>query len=241
MPRSLQLSATTLNLFQDCPRCFWLHMRASLKRPARPFPSITGGIDRLVQGYCEASRPRIPSLISLSLYAGFEKDGLAYFVELADPPLKTLACFQDHTYRLTGRLDDCLMFPGGVFAPLDHKSRGSRPAPGYSAQYYQLQMDVYGLLLRENGYAVGADAYLAYFYPTTRTSESRDGWALEQGFPFDCHVEALPIAPARALMCYQQACSCLDGPCPLAPSPMCAYCVWATEMTTYPLARRIPV
>ena len=39
--RPLQLSATTLGLYQECPRCFWLHMRAGVKRPARPFPSIT--------------------------------------------------------------------------------------------------------------------------------------------------------------------------------------------------------
>ena len=190
MHTPLQLSATTLSLFQECPRCFWLHMRAEVKRSARPFPSITGGIDRLIQAYCDAHRPAVPPMIRDAPGA------LMGAWVLADPKIAFLRA-KPAGLALVGRLDDCLVSPDGVVVPLDHKSRGSCPAPGYSAQYYQLQMDIYTLLLQEQGYHVGGDAYLAYFYPLVE-----DARAVEQGFPFACHVEALAVSPARAAACY---------------------------------------
>lgn len=216
--RPLQLSATTLSLYQECPRCFWLHMRAGLKRPARPFPSITGGLDRIVQAHCDAWRPSVPPLLCHSAGA---PEGMPSW-HLADPKISFLR-WQPAAIALVGRLDDCLVLPQGMMTPLDHKSRGSQPASGYSAKYYQLQMDVYALLLHENGQRTLPHAYLAYYYPAGATD------ALEDGFPFACTVEALSVSPARAMACYQAACLCVDGPCPGDPSPACAYCAWVHD------------
>ena len=226
MPRSLQLSATTLSLFQDCPRCFWLHMRGGLKRPTRPFPSITGGIDRLVQAYCNAWRPSLPPLIC---HAPTAPSAMPTY-QLADPKIAGLR-WNPADIALVGRLDDCLVCSDGVVMPLDHKSRGSKPAPGYSALYYQLQMDVYALLLRENGYPPTTQACLVYYYPAEGESQPR----LEKGFPFACVVEVLEVSAQRAEACYRAACVCLSGDyCP-ASADTCAYCLWAME-----LAHRVP-
>ena len=237
MPRSLQLSATTLGLFHECPRCCWLHLRGGIRRPSRPFPSITGGIDRLVQAYCDGARPALPELLAGACGVLGVLDG----ARLATPKIATLSWSPPGGPRLTGRLDDCLVLPDGRHAPLDHKSRGSRPEPGYSAQYYQLQMDVYALLVRENNYETYPEAFLAYYYPhhldvggsyvTADSTGRQPAPRLEHGFPFACTVEALPVSPARAIACYLAAVSCLDGPCPrLAPLSPCTYCLWADEV-----------
>ena len=227
MARSPQLSATTLSLFQECPRCFWLHMRADVKRPARPFPSITGGIDRLVQAYCDAWRPSIPPLIC---HAPTAPTAMPVW-QLADPKIASLR-WKPTDIPLVGRLDDCLVRADGVVMPLDHKSRGSQPALGYSALYYQLQMDVYALLLHKNGYPLAQQGYLAYYYPAGG-EQSR----LERGFPFACVVEALEVSASRAEACYRAACACLDDECPMEPAASCGYCAWITTALTYPLVR----
>lgn len=221
MPRTRQqLSTTTLTLYEECPRCFWLHMVEGMKRPARPFPSITGGIDRLVQAYCDVWRPNIPPLIS---QAETTPECVGQW-RLADPKISFLRADLGG-FPLVGRLDDVVVFGEGTTAPLDHKSRGSCPNPGYSAQYYQLQMDVYALLLRSNGYGVADEAYLAYCYPRhDEITYEVDG----AGFPFACTVEALPVDPDRAEAVYRAACGCLADTLP----PLtvgCAYCMWAVE------------
>ena len=232
MPKALQLSATTLSLFQDCPRCFWLHMRAGIKRPERPFPSITGGIDRLVQASCDATRPGFPRLLAMAMQEQIGTRLLAGAIALADPKIAYLRSHRENSIALVGRLDDVVFLAGGQAAPLDHKSRGSYPDSGYSAQYYQLQMDVYALLLQGNGYPVNAEAYLAYYYPVPEP-----GVPDAVGMPFGCTVEALAVSPARAETCYYAARACLASDCPLEPAVACAYCAWITNSLTYPLVR----
>ena len=229
--RPLQLSATTLGLYQECPRCFWLHMRAGVKRPARPFPSITRGIDRVVQAACDDYRPYFPPLLAAAIQENSLLDG---FMELADPKIAFLRAYGDPAVALVGRLDDVVFLAGGHVAPLDHKSRGSRPATGYSAQYYQLQMDVYALLLQQNGYSVAPCAYLAYYYPVSEPPPL----LLNTGFPFGCAVEALPVSSVRAEATYHAACACLAGDCPVEPAQTCTYCEWISAALTYPMARR---
>src|SRR3990172_537291 len=60
-----QLSASTLKLFQECPRCFWLHINKKIERPRGPFPSLPSGIDRVLKAYFEAYRKSgtLPPLI----------------------------------------------------------------------------------------------------------------------------------------------------------------------------------
>ena len=225
--KHLQLSATTLSLYQECPRCFWLHMQAGIKRPARPFPSITGGLDRLVQGECDRLRPAMPTL----LYVALMEVAWRISPQLMDPKVAYLRC-QLGEIPLVGRLDDCLV-QGTTVAPLDHKSRGSRPPPGYSAQYYQLQMDVYALLLQQNGYPVREEGYLAYYYPLPEPGAVDSGG----GIPFGCTVEEIRVSPARAEVCYHAACMCLAGDCPVDSAADCAYCAWITSALQYPLVR----
>lgn len=51
-----QLSASTLKLFQECPRCFWLRINRKLERPRGPFPSLPSGINRVLKSYFERYR-----------------------------------------------------------------------------------------------------------------------------------------------------------------------------------------
>lgn len=43
------LSASRLNLFLECRRCFWLEHRAGIARPKTPFPTLPSGIDLVLK------------------------------------------------------------------------------------------------------------------------------------------------------------------------------------------------
>ena len=206
-----QLSATTLKLFQECPRCFWLHVNQKIERPRGPFPSLPSGIDRVLKHYFETYRTEheLPPLIAGKL------DGT-----LSTTPL-TLG-FNDASTRarLWGKLDDCVILADGRLAPLDHKTRASAPDDvSYTQKYYQFQMDVYTLLLERNGHRASRTAYVVYYFPVAG--------ALHDGFPFEVAVHKIETDPDGAYRIFAAGCSCLSGPLP-ASSSTCEYCRWAS-------------
>lgn len=214
-----QLSATTLKLFQECPRCFWLHVNKKIERPRGPFPSLPSGIDRILKVYFDQYRPQktLPPLIRGKV------DGT-----LASGPL-TLG-FNDPVTkaRLWGKLDDCVVLPDQRLAPLDHKTRASAPDDvSYTQRYYQFQMDVYTLLLERNGHQTSRTAYVVYYFPTEGE--------LHKGVPFGVAVHKVDTDPGHAYQVFADGCRSLAGPMPPS-SEACAYCRWAAARSAAPEA-----
>ena len=204
-----QLSATTLKLFQECPRCFWLHVNQRLERPRGPFPSLPSGIDRVLKGYFDRYRRTgsLPPLIADRIPGRLATSAL------------TLG-FNDASSgaRLWGKLDDCLILPDERLAPLDHKTRASAPDDrSYTEKYYQFQMDVYTLLLERNGHRTSRTAYVVYYFPLDGT--------LHEGFPFGVAVHEVPTHPERAYDIFRDGCRCLAGALP-PPGDACEFCRW---------------
>lgn len=212
-----QLSASSLKVFQDCPRCFWLHVNKKIERPRGPFPSLPSGMDRILKSYFETYRTRgtLPPLIAGKLEG-----------QLATQPL-TLGFNDERTKaRLWGKLDDCVVLPDRRLAPLDHKTRASAPDDlSYTQKYYQLQMDVYTLLLERNGHPISRTAHVVYYFP-------REG-ALHEGVPFGVAVHTITTDPEGAYEIFAEACRCLAGPLPQA-AAACTFCRWAEASSTHP-------
>lgn len=53
---SIRLSPASLNIFLDCPKCFWLEKNKSIKRPRGVFPSLPGGMDPVIKTYFDFGR-----------------------------------------------------------------------------------------------------------------------------------------------------------------------------------------
>lgn len=205
-----QLSASTLKLFQECPRCFWLHLNKKIERPRGPFPSLPSGIDRVLKGYFDAYRRQgtLPPLIEGKLEGKLATSALTLGFNDAEA-----------NARLWGKLDDCVVLQDQRVAPLDHKTRASAPDDvSYTEKYYQLQMDVYTLLLERNGHRTNRTAYVVYYFPV--------GGALHRGFPFEVAVHKIATDPEAAYHIFTAACRCLVGPLPVC-GETCEFCRWA--------------
>ena len=115
----MQLSASTLKIFQECPRCFWLHLTRRIERPRGPFPSLPSGMDRVLKSYFDGYRRTgtLPPLIAGQLQGRLSATALN--LGFTDPQTGV---------RLWGKLDDCVLLPDERLAPLDHKTRASAPA-----------------------------------------------------------------------------------------------------------------
>ncbi len=161
---SVRLSPSTLNLFAECTRCFWLRVKKRIHRPSGPFPSLPGGMDRVLKTYYDKYRiadklpPEIEGRVEGKLYPNLTKinkwrnwrTGLAYFDKKCNA-------------KLIGALDELLVV-SGKYAPLDYKTRGSSINES-SHTYYQLQLDLYALLLKENSLPPADFGYLVFYSP----------------------------------------------------------------------------
>jgi len=206
---SVRLSHTTLNLLRECERCFWLHLHG-VRRPGGPegsWSTVTRGLDTVISHYCATYRNQ-EDLPPLLRHLG----GRLVRVQIG-PHLDP-----DTGLTLVDRLSECLEVTDGLFAPLDHKVRGW--APNGVSDADQLQLDVYTLLLAENGYPAAGYGVLVYYVPM-------DG-ELHEGFPFRVCIRNVDTDAERARTWLRRARTVLDMPAAPDASPDCAYCGTAT-------------
>jgi hypothetical protein len=163
MPKNISLSPNSLNLFLECPHCFWLDKNLGIKRPP-PYPyALNSAVDTLLKEEFDNYRKKglqHPLLEEWNIKAHLFKNqnllnqwrnnlaGIRYFDE------SLMA-------TLFGAVDDILEFDDGKIAPLDYKSTGSTAANIYDR--FQLQLDVYAFLMEKNGYQVYKKGYLAFY------------------------------------------------------------------------------
>ncbi len=206
------LSPSSLNIFRDCPRCFWLQMNYDIRRPRGAFPSIASGLDRVIKEYFDTYREQgtLPPLLKGKI------EGKLI------PQLPKKLYFNDTSKNasLMGMLDECLIMQGNMYVPLDYKTRGSLPSNVHPA--YQLQMDMYTLLLEKNNYKTNSLAYLMYFVP---------GFGkLHEGIPFNIKMMEVKTSIERALEIFHEALDLLKQQTPPGPSDNCEYCNWVKQL-----------
>lgn len=161
--KPINLSPNSLNLYLECPACFYLDKKLGIRRPP-PYPyALNSAVDALLKEEFDAYRKRREShplieenKIDAHLF-GNQKlldqwrdnfQGLRYY----DAELKA---------TLFGAVDDVLEFRDGSLAVLDYKSTGSKVANVYDR--FQLQLDAYTFLLEKNGYKTKRKGYLAFY------------------------------------------------------------------------------
>ncbi|MBU0687624.1 MAG: PD-(D/E)XK nuclease family protein [Candidatus Margulisbacteria bacterium] len=216
-PKELRLSPSSLNLYLDCPRCFWLQFNKGIKRPSGPFPSLPGGMDIVIKKYFDTFRakgelpPELEGKVEGKLLKDMElmrkwrnwRTGLRY----EDKELDAV---------LSGALDDCLV-DDGKYIPVDYKTRGFDLKADSSA-LYDNQLSCYNLLLEKNGYQHNSSAYLAYYIP----KEVCEGGVVK----FKIEVVKMNADPDKAFRTFKSAVQLLKGDIPPA-DERCGFCGWS--------------
>lgn len=212
----IRLSPSALNIFLECPKCFWLSYGSGIHRPRGPFPSLPGGMDILIKKYFDSYRavgklpPELIGQLEGELLRDIEilnkwrnwRSGLSYYDKELDAVL-------------VGALDDCLVF-NREYIPIDYKTRGFNIAEG-GESFYQNQLNCYSFLLSVNDLSQPSYAYLIYFIPR----EVKSGGAVQ----FSVEVKKVATSPETALKTFRSAIALLKGPMPEAHSA-CQFCSW---------------
>jgi len=218
MSENLILSPSTLGLFKECPRCFWVHIKHGHKRPTGPFPSLPSGLDLLIKEYFDKFRGSLPPELKGKV-DGVLFDDLKILEDWRDWRRGLKVVDTKAKVELVGALDDCLV-SGDYFLPLDYKTRGF-DLKDDSTDYYKHQLDLYTLMLDRNGYKTKSEAYLLYYVPKTLKS----GTLVE--FEITPKKVKTSINDARKLI--RDAMKVLESPIP-PHHETCEFCRWQRRL-----------
>jgi CRISPR/Cas system-associated exonuclease Cas4 (RecB family) len=161
-----KLSRSKIELFMQCPRCFWLDVRLKIKRPEGPPFNINKAIDELFKKefdiYREKGEPH-PIMTEYSV------DALPFRHEKLDDWRETFVGVQaphkETNLMIFGAVDDLWVTPGGEVIVVDYKATAKDRDVSIDSGWqisYKRQMEVYQWLLRQNGLPVSSTGYFVY-------------------------------------------------------------------------------
>jgi CRISPR/Cas system-associated exonuclease Cas4 (RecB family) len=161
-----KISRSKIELYTQCPRCFWLDARLKIKRPSSPPFRINSAIDELFKKefdtYRSAGKPH-PIMTDNQIkavpyvHADLEKWRHNFTgVQFIDPNTNLL---------VTGAVDDIWVDDEGQLIVVDYKATAKSSEVNIDSDWqmsYKRQMEVYQWLLRRNGFKVNKTGYFVY-------------------------------------------------------------------------------
>lgn len=174
-----KLSRSKIDLFTQCPRCFWLDTRERIKRPSSPPFRINSAIDELFKKEFDAHRD------SQTVHPLCDTYGLKlvpFKHEKIDEWRDALRRGVRHLHEptnllITGGVDDIWVDEDtGELVVVDYKATAKNGEVSLDADWqigYKRQIEVYQWLLRRNGFKVSPMGYFVY----TNAKLDADGFA----------------------------------------------------------------
>ncbi len=161
-----KVSRSKIELYTQCPRCFWLDARLKIKRPDGPPFQINKAIDELLKkefdGYRQKGEPH-PMMVEFGLQAvPFAHDNLDQWRMNFTG---VVAIHQPTNLHVFGAVDDIWVNDKGELMVVDYKATAKQADVTLDADWqmsYKRQMEVYQWLLRQNGFTVSDTGYFVY-------------------------------------------------------------------------------
>ena len=159
----MRLSRSKVDLFIECPLCFWLDQKSKIKRPSGPPFSLNVAVDHLLKNEFDASRGKsVPSRLA--------KEGLSFIPTEHSSLERWRENFKGVTrnYRgieFFGAIDDLWQDMFGVHYVVDYKATSKADEVSLDADWqiaYKRQVEFYQWLLRGNNLEVSDQAWFVY-------------------------------------------------------------------------------
>lgn len=165
-PQPFKLSRSKIDLFINCPRCFYLDRVLGIAQPPGfPF-SLNSAVDKLLKKEFDLHRAKHTAHPMMSAYGlqalPFEHEKMNEWRE----NFKGIQFLHEPTNLIiTGAIDDVWINPVGELIIVDYKSTSKEAEVTLDADWqdgYKRQMEVYQWLFRQNGFKVSDTGYFVY-------------------------------------------------------------------------------
>jgi CRISPR/Cas system-associated exonuclease Cas4 (RecB family) len=163
---TFKVSRSKIELFKQCPRCFWLDARRKIKRPSSPPFNINKTIDELYKKEFDRHRAAgtphpimTDNQIKAVPFAHDDLDKWRYNFT----GVQTL--HEATNLHVFGAIDDVWVRENGELIVVDYKATSKRKEVSIDSDWqisYKRQLEVYQWLLRQNGFKVSNIGYFVY-------------------------------------------------------------------------------
>ncbi|MDZ4284522.1 MAG: PD-(D/E)XK nuclease family protein [Patescibacteria group bacterium] len=161
-----KLSRSKIDLFLECPRCFYLDRRLGVGRPPGfPF-NLNSAVDHLLKkefDFHRRTQSPHPLMDAYSVEAvPFEHAAMDRWRNT----FQGVQCLHEPTnFLVFGAVDDIWVNPAGELIVVDYKATSKDGTPTLDADWqrsYKRQMEIYQWLLRGNDFRVADTGYFVY-------------------------------------------------------------------------------
>lgn len=222
----VKLSRSKIDLFMECPRCFWLDVKKKIKRPAFPPYTINNAVDYLLKQEFDFHRERgtpHPVMVENKINA------VPYSTPKIHEWRSNFRGVQHHhkptDFLVFGAIDDVWINPKDELIVVDYKATGTNQHQVYDS--YRRQMEIYQWLLRKNDFNVSPIGHFI-FAKVNKGSGFGSGKAI---LPFDLIVESVEGDSSWVEDALKRAREAYDSEIPPPSSKTCEYCSYVSNAT----------
>lgn len=215
-----KVTPSSIGMLLECPKCLWLYVNEEIQRPRGIFPSLPSGMDEVFKDYFDDYRkkgqlpPEISGKVKGKLYENLSD------LKIWRNNIKGFqASFPELEIFLKGAIDELMVSPEGKFIPFDFKTRGY-PNKKDTHKHYQHQLDLYALLLQENGLEPADYGYLLFFWPEKYS---------DKGVKFQSSLVKMKVSAENGLKVLKRAHKIVTGEKPSAHEE-CEYCLYRADL-----------
>ncbi len=218
-----RLSRGKIDLFINCPRCFYLDRKLGVKQPpGYPF-SLNSAVDKLLKKEFDIHRAKGTPHPLMKAY-GIDAVPLAHKkIDEWRDSLRAGITFQIEGTNVvvTGGVDDVWVKPDGEYIIVDYKATSKDAEVTLDADWqigYKRQMEIYQWLFRKNGFKVSSTGYFVY------CNGDADKDAFDGKLEFDIKIIPYTGDDSWVEKTILDAIECLKGNKLPAPGLDCDYC-----------------
>ncbi len=161
-----EISRSKLELFLDCPRCFYLDRKIGIGRPSFPAFTLNSAVDTLLKKEFDTHRAKGETH---PLMKNYNIDLVPFQHEKMEEWRHNFTgvrfLHKPTNFLVFGAIDDLWIDKDGVLYVVDYKSTSTEAEVTLEGQYkeaYKRQVEIYQWLLRKNGFKVSDIAYFVY-------------------------------------------------------------------------------
>jgi CRISPR/Cas system-associated exonuclease Cas4 (RecB family) len=230
-PEPFKLSRSKIELFLECPRCFYLDRRLGVGRPPGfPF-TLNAAVDYLLKKEFDIHRAEGSAHPLMKEYGikavPFEHEKMDEWRE----NFKGVAHFHRPTnLYIHGAVDDVWINDAKELIVVDYKATSTNNEITLDAEYrqaYKRQMEIYTWLLRRNGFKVSDTGYFVY------ANGEKDRRAFDGKLEFDVKILSYTGDDSWVEGAILDAHKCMSGEKIPAPSEKCEYCAYRRAAGKY--------
>ncbi|MBU6323221.1 MAG: PD-(D/E)XK nuclease family protein [Patescibacteria group bacterium] len=163
-----RLSRSKIDLFMECPRCFYLDNKLGTARPRGPAFTLNVAVDALLKKEFDAHRA---AGSAHPLMTHYKIDAVPFAHARMGTWRENFEGIEYHHkptgFTISGAVDDIWVNPKGELIVVDYKATSKSGtieslADSSWEEQYRRQMGVYQWLLRQNGFPVSDTGYFVY-------------------------------------------------------------------------------